>query len=77
MLYCHLDKIHLSQAQDKMKHLFDRRAEVSTFQTHQLMVLLPIVVSPFQARFVGSYSVVHHVSDFNYFETPDQKKKTV
>lgn len=41
------------------------------------MVLLPIMASPFQARLVGPYTVIHHMSDLNYFiETPGQKKKT-
>jgi len=35
------------------------------------------VGSPFQAKFVGPYTVAHQISDLNYLiNTPDRKKKT-
>lgn len=42
-----------------------------------MLALLPLVSSPFQAKFVGPYSVLGKVSDQNYIlSTRDRKKAT-
>ena len=59
-----------------MKGLYDRRAERREFSTgDQVLALLPLVGSPFQAKFSGPYTVTRKVSDLNYLiSTPDRKK---
>lgn len=40
-----------------------------------MLALLPLLSSPFQARFAGPYTVIRKVSDLNYLiDTPDRKK---
>lgn len=75
---CQLAKESLGKAQDRMKRLFDRRTELRSFQSgDQVLALLPIVGSPFQAKFAGPYTVARKISDLNYLiNTPDRKKKT-
>lgn len=75
---CQLAKASLGKAQDRMKRLFDRRSELRSFQLgDQVLALLPIVGSPFQAKFVGPYTVARQISDLNYLiNTPDRRKKT-
>ncbi len=75
---CQLAKASLSKAQDRMKRLFDRRTELCSFQSgHRVLALLPIVGSPFQAKFAGPYTVARKISDLNYLiTTPDRRKKT-
>ena len=42
-----------------------------------MLALLPILGSPFQAKFTGPYTVVRQVSEQNYLvDTPDRKKST-
>lgn len=51
-------KRNLTSAQGKMKTLFDRRPEYREFEVgDQVLALLPIVGSPFVARFMGPYKV--------------------
>lgn len=46
-------KASLNKAQDLMKLLFDHRTELRMFQPgDQVLVLLPFVGSPFQAKFM-------------------------
>ncbi len=46
----------MGHSQDRMKQLFDRRAEVQVFQPgDQVFALVPVVVSPFQAKCVRCY----------------------
>ncbi len=68
----------MGHSQVRMKQLFDRRAEVRVFQPgDQVLALVPVVGSPFQAKFVGPYTVLRQVSDLNYLiETPERRKKT-
>ncbi len=48
-------KVKMGHSQDRMKHLFDRRAEVRVFQLgDKVLALVPVVGSPFQAKFVYS-----------------------
>ncbi|XP_030271930.1 uncharacterized protein LOC115581177 isoform X1 [Sparus aurata] len=71
-----LAKENLKAVQHKMKRLHDRRAESREFSPgDQVLALLPLVGSPFQAKFCGPYMVAKKVSDLNYLiSTPDRKK---
>lgn len=71
-----LAKQKLTSAQAKMKRLYDRRAEQRVFHPgDQVLALLPIVSSPFQAKFMGPYTVVKQRSDQNYLiATPERRK---
>lgn len=67
----------LSRAQTKMKGLFDRRAESRLFEPgDQVLALLPLVGSPFQAKFCGPYTIKSRKSERDYLvHTPDRRKK--
>ena len=71
-------KENLGQSQSKMKSLYDRRTEPREFKAgDQVMLLEPIVSSPFQAKFRGPYTVVRQETGLNYtISTPDNRKKT-
>lgn len=71
-----LARDNLQAAQDKMRSLYDQRAEHSEYSPgDQVLALLPLVGSPFQAKFSGPYTVARKVSDLNYLiSTPDRKK---
>lgn len=71
-------RTNLEKAQTKMKKLFDRQSEQRVFKSgDQVLALLPLVGSPFCAKFVGPYTVVRSLSDLNYeIATPDRKKIT-
>lgn len=57
---------NLASAQGKMKEVYDRQLEKCVFiPGDQVLALLPIVTSPFQAKFSGLYSVVRKVSDLS------------
>lgn len=73
-----LTKASLSKAQDQMKQLFDCRTELHSFQSgDQVLALLLIVGSPFQAKFSGPYTVAGQITDLNYLiNTLYWKKKT-
>ena len=68
----------LADAQSNMKRLYDRKVENRVFLPgDQVLALLPIVTSPFQAKFSGPYSVVKKLSDQNYLiATPDRRSST-
>lgn len=59
-----------------MKSLYDRRAERRKFSPgDQILALLRLVGSPFQAKYSGPYTVTRKVSELNYLiSTPDRKK---
>lgn len=61
---------------DKMKELYDRHSVCHDFSPgDQVLALLPIVGSPFQAKYAGPYTVVKKVSDLNYIiATPGRRK---
>lgn len=71
-------KEKLSASQQKMKSIFDQHAERRVFAEGDcVLALLPLVTSPFQARFSGPYEVLKQLSDLNYLiSTPDRRKKT-
>lgn len=68
----------LGAAQAKMKNRFDRHAKCRMFLPgDQVLALLPLITSPFQAKLLGPYSVVEKVSDQNYIiSTPDRRART-
>ena len=69
---------NLSGAQIKMKKLYDRKSKYREFSPgDQVLALMPLQVSPFQARFAGPYTVSRKVSDQNYLiSTPGRKKQS-
>ena len=72
---CRLAKENLGNAQKKMKTTFDRRAELRQFSTgDQVLALLPVVGSPFQARFSGPFTVVRQVTERDYLISMPKRK---
>lgn len=60
-------KENLTSAQVKMKQLYNRRMGKSQFSPgDQVLALLLLVMSPFQAKFHGLYVVLRQVSELNY-----------
>lgn len=72
-----LAKQKLVKSQAKMKHLFDQHSQKHRFiEGDQVLALLPVVGLPFQAKFVGLYTVVRQLSEQNYLiATPDRRKR--
>ena len=68
----------MERAQGKMKKLYDRRMERWVFcPGDQVLSLLPIIGSPFQAKFSGPHTVITKISDFNcLISTPERRKNT-
>lgn len=68
----------LTPSQCKVKQTFDQRAERCQFSPgDQVLALLPIVGSHFQAKCSGPYTVVRQISELNYVvATPQRKKAT-
>ena len=73
-----LAKEKLASAQVKMKRLYDRKAEQHQFSPgDRVLALLPMVTSPFQAKFTGPFTVLRQVSEQNYLlSTPKRRKST-
>lgn len=73
-----LAKTKLEKQQKVMKRLYDRTVEPHVFEPgDQVLVLRPLVCSPFEAKFDGPYVVQRKVSDLNYvIVTPGRKKST-
>lgn len=65
------------KSQSKMQRLFNRRAVSQSFKSgDQVLALLPLLNSPFQAKCSGSYDIVKCFSDHNYLiSTPGRRKK--
>lgn len=60
-------KLKLKESQKKMKSVFDQKARQRQFSPgDQVMCLLPVVGSPFQARFSGPGTVKRKVSEQDY-----------
>lgn len=60
-------KENLQQAQKKMKTQFDQHVVHRQFiPGSQVLILLSVVESPFQARFSGPFTVVKQVSECDY-----------
>lgn len=59
-----LARLRLKESQKKMKSVFDRKARQRQFSPRdQIMFLLPVVGSPFQAHFSGPDTVERQVSE--------------
>lgn len=73
-----LAKEKLELSQKKMKKLYDLRAEKRLYSPgDQVLVLSPVVESPFQAKFFGPCSVMKQVSEENYLiEMPNKRKSS-
>lgn len=71
-------KKHLKSSQTRMKSLYDRRSEKRQFMPgDQVLALLPVEGSPFQAQYSGPFVVMKQVTDLNYLiATPDRRKST-
>ncbi len=56
----------------------DKKAERRQFSPgDQVLALLPVVSSPFQAKFHGPFTVLRQVSELNYLlSTPERRRKT-
>lgn len=61
-----------------MKKWYDRHSEHHQFSSgDQVMALLPVEATPFQAKFAGLYTVLKQVSDQNYLiATPNRRKSS-
>lgn len=72
-----LAKEKLGSVQDKRKHLYDHNPENRVFSPgDQVLALLPIVSSPFQAKFTG-HTVLKRISEQYYIiSTPSRRKST-
>ena len=70
-----LAMLKLQKAQVKMKQVYDRKARCRSFKPgDQVMVILPVIHSPFQAKFAGPYKVIRQEKNDNYVvATPDKK----
>lgn len=57
-----------------MKTWYDQKARARSFKPgDQVLILLPVPSSVFQARFSGPYTVEKKISDLNYvIVTPDK-----
>lgn len=66
-----LAKTNLALVHKKVKRMYYQRAKGRNLsEGHQM--LLPLVVSPFQAKFMGPYMVLKQLSEQNYLiVTPD------
>lgn len=71
-----LARVHLAEAQSKMKLRYDKCSLQLNFQPgDKVLVLLPVPGSPMQARFSGPYQ--KKLNDTNYaVSTPDRKRKS-
>ena len=67
----------LGKAQSKMQRLFNRKAEHRSFNVgDKVLALLPLLNSPFQAKFSGPYEIVKCLNGHNYvLGTADWRKK--
>jgi hypothetical protein len=61
-----------------MKLKYDGQAELREFSPgDRVLALLPLLSSPFQAKYCGPFNVLRKVSDLNYlFETPSHRKSS-
>ena len=68
---------HVCVAQTKIKRLYDRRAVARVFSPgDQVLALLPILGSPFGAKYSDPFTVLRKISEINYVvSTPERRKK--
>lgn len=69
---------NMTGAQANMKKLYDRRTECCQFNPgDQILALMPLLSSPFQAKFAGPYTVEKQMSEHNYLiATPNRRKSS-
>ena len=69
-----LARNHLQEVQEEMKVWYDRKARGRSFNPgDQVLVLLPIIGQPLQARYSGPYVIERKVGDLDYIvKTPDR-----
>lgn len=61
-----------------MKCCYDRRTACQEFRPgDQVLVLTPLVNSPFQAKFTGPYTVAEKLSDLNYMVATPGRRRSV
>ncbi len=67
----------LGKSQSKMQRLFNKKAERGSFKVgDQVLALLPVINSLFQAKLSGPYNIAKCLSDNNYLiSTPERQKK--
>ncbi|CAI5691564.1 unnamed protein product [Oreochromis niloticus] len=75
---CNFARDALAKAQVRMKTHFDRKSVARMFQSgDRVLVFLPVVGSPLQAKFSGPYVIERKLSETDYVVlTPDRKKKS-
>ena len=73
---CELARKNMKSAQTKMKGWYDKKAKQRSFKVgDKVLVLLPIVNHPLQARYAGPYLVMKKVNEVDYIiHTPDRQK---
>lgn len=71
-------KKNLASSQKEMKRQFDRGAESRCFSPgDQVLALLPMVDTPFQAKFQGPFTVVRQSGECDFIiATPNRRKST-
>ncbi len=71
-------KRKLAGVQSKMKKHYDCKTEHREFLPgDQVLALMPLITSPFQAKYSGPYSVLKKLFDQNYLIlTPDRRSRT-
>lgn len=74
---CEIAGENLKRTQTKMKVWYDRKARCRSFEVgDQVLILLPVVGSPLEARFSGPYTVEEKIGHLDYIiSTPDRRKK--
>ena len=64
-------------SQSKMKKLYDHCTERHEFNPgSQVLALMPVDGSPFQAKYAGPYTIVQRNSDLNYIIAMPGRRKT-
>lgn len=74
---CEIAGENLKRTQTKMKVWYDRKARARSFDVgDQVLILLPVIGSPLEARFSGPYTVEEKVGHLDYIiSTPERRKK--
>lgn len=71
-----LAKENLELAQEKMKRLYDRKVQQRHYEPgDQVLKLLPVVESPFHAKYFGPCTVLRQVAELNYLVSMPSKRK--
>ena len=73
---CSMAKENLAATQQKMKSWYDHTARERSFKKgDKVLVLLPVLGQPLQAKYYGPYIIDHKVSDVDYvINTPGRRK---